>query len=193
MAAAARALAPAVARERGATFWAAAETLLAASLAQVPAAFSGVLLLHPYVTDLALAVDGADRVAWMIAACRKRAPRARAGVHTNLAGEILKLTAHGVSPDVVHVLSSPRARAVPAAVAAMRAWWPATEVVAEVGPATPAVHRVAGANPQPWLHGASALVVHAAADPQLEHVRASRLESAWRAAFPGVEVPSVLL
>jgi len=50
---AARAAVPAVLRERGATFWAAAEALLGASLAAIHSSFRGTLLIHPYLTDLA--------------------------------------------------------------------------------------------------------------------------------------------
>src|SRR5262249_23544509 len=125
-----RAAVPAGLRERGATFWVAAEALLAASLAGLPADFRGALLLHPYVVDLALALDRPDRVARLLAACRAHAPHARVGVHSNLAADVARLDVVGATPDVVHVLSSPSARAVPQAFALLRSLWPRAELVA---------------------------------------------------------------
>lgn len=177
---------PAAARARGVSFWVAAQGLLAADLAALPAEFAGTILLHGYLADMALAVRRPDLLERLLRLCRQRRPRARVGFHTNLAAEAdAVLPALGTVVDEVSVLASPRAWGLPACVASLGRQ--VGRVTTEVGPAPARVHEWAAQMPAAWGHGAAAVLVGPVADAGLAaRLRAER-EAAWRLAFPGLE------
>jgi len=181
-----------VLRERGATFWAAAEALLGASLAAIHSSFRGTLLIHPYLTDLAFGVERPDRVARLIEACRRHSPQARVGVHSNLAADVARLDVVGARLDAIHVLSSPNALGVPRAICLLRSLWPSAEIVAEVGPACASIQRAAANEPARWLHGADAVLVGASACEEIAPRARERRARAWDEAFPGLPMPAAL-
>ncbi len=185
--AALRSTVPAAVRARGLSFWAVAHGLLAADLSRVPRGFPGTLLVHPYLVDIALALRRPDDLARMIAACRRRAPSARVGIHTNLLRESMELVALGLPIDDIHFLSSPSSQAIEGALRLLEEEAPSLRLTAEVGPAPAIVHRVAAADPARWVGGAAGLVVGAAADRGLTALREERLRRAWTAAFPGLD------
>jgi nucleoside-diphosphate-sugar epimerase/predicted dehydrogenase len=186
---------PAVARERGVGFWAAAGALLAGDLARVPSSFTGTLLLHPYLADLALALDRLDRLAALIGILRRQRPRARVGFHSNLwrdainAAALLETTPHALS-----LLASPTGRTLARARAALDLD-PALhgiELTAEVGPAPLEIHRLAFADPGRWMGGADAVLIGALADDRVFDAVARDVAEHWESAFPGLAFPAFL-
>jgi hypothetical protein len=122
----------------------------------------------------------------MIAQCRRRAPQARVGLHTNLLKEALEVLALGFEIDDLHFLSSPSSPAVGDAVRILKEEAPSLRLTAEVGPAPAVVHRVAAADPARWARGGTGLLVGSAADPAVAALREARILRAWSAAFPGL-------
>jgi len=180
--------------ERALTFWAGAVALVAAELAQLPRDFRGVVLLHPYITDLAIALERYDqfeRLLSLIASGQRRF-----GVHSNLG----KLAANALSlvtiaPHVLSVLASPHSSNM---IAQMRAdlheveRLRAVHLTAEVGPAPVFVHRAA-ATKELQIKGADSLLISALVDPRLFTSVESAVRSQWAHAFPGVDLPDVVL
>jgi predicted dehydrogenase len=181
------------ARARGASFWVAARGLLAADLARIPRSFDGKLLLQSYLTDLAAAVGRPREATRLVLDCRRRAPRARVGVHTNRLGDAGGLLALDGAPDAIHFLSSPRARGMTAAVAQLAQARPNVSLTAEVGEAPAAVHGHAAGASEQWRHGASGLVVGVAADAELMERHRAAAERAWQEVFPGLPMPEEVL
>ncbi len=176
---------PAVARARGVTFWAAAIGLLAGELAAIPRGFAGTLLLHGYLTDIALALGETASLDRMLRLCRRQHPSARVGFHTNLAS-----AAHAALPlidtevDDISALTSPRGLRLTETIRALQAYGPA--VAAEVGPAPAFVHALAAETPSAWTQGAGAIVLGPVADAVLGARLRSDKQAAWQTAFPGL-------
>lgn len=186
-----RAAAPQGLRDRSATFWVGALGLLGGSLSEVPRGFEGSLLIHPSLVDVALALRRHDMLERMLGVCRSTHPRARIGLHTNLASEAAEaLALIGVEPGEVSVLTSPGALEADAAAAELRAELPGATLVAEVGLAPELLHRAARLSPNAWAHGADAVLVGAVADPFLRGRVARRTEREWSLAFPGLAMPA---
>jgi nucleoside-diphosphate-sugar epimerase/predicted dehydrogenase len=186
---------PAVARERGLGFWAAAGALLAGDLARVPASFTGTLLLHPYLADLALALDRLDRLEALIGILRRQRPRARVGFHSNLWRDAVNAAALlETPPDGLSLLASPTGRTAALARAALELD-PALrgiELTTEVGPAPLAIHRLAFADPGRWRGGADAVLIGALADDRLYTAVTRDMAERWESAFAGMAPPAVL-
>ena len=188
MAAAGRAAAVSVSRDRLVGFWPVADALLSAELTRIPRAFSGTLLLHPYLADLAIALDRLEMLQRMLDRIRSKRG-ARCGFHSNLGREaanavlLLRRT-----PDVLSLLTSPNGSHI----GAIRAWFDADVrtsgigLIAEVGPAPLAVHTAAFAEPDRWATAPVRVVASGialvAAEP---HVRDEWVDD-WSMVFPGV-------
>lgn len=187
---------PLVLTERGATLWVAAMGLLAAGLRSTPKQFSGGILLHGYLTDLALALGRLDVLEKMLVTCRRARPHARVGFHTNLAPEALNaLWLLDTPVDEVSVLTSPSAPDAATRIAAMRraAGHDKLRIIAEVGLAPAVVHRLAYQAPQHWAFGADAVLVGAEADADLFEQRQAELGDNWAKVFPGLGMPEGVL
>jgi predicted dehydrogenase/nucleoside-diphosphate-sugar epimerase len=192
----ARAAARLLPGERGPTFWVAAMGLLAAGLREVPAGFRGTIMVHAYLTDLALSVGRLGTLDRMLATCRRRCPRARVGFHTNMAAEAVEaVRALTVAVDDVSVLTSPRAAKMAATLGALRAaaGRERLALTAEVGLAPVVVHCAAAEAPERWAHGADAVLIGFAAVPALVAQRRADLEREWTVAFPGLRLPEGVL
>ncbi len=190
--AAARAATSVLASERAPTFWVAAMGLLAAALAVVPPHFQGTLLLHSYLTDLALGLRRLDALEKLLRGCRRRCPSARIGIHTNMALEALNAISLLETPvDEVSVLTSPNAPGMPDVFRAMRLGPEqlSRRLTAEVGLAPSVVHRLAFDAPLAWAHGADAVLIGIAADPQLAQQWRAGARRAWADVFPGLDLP----
>jgi hypothetical protein len=171
-------------------------SLLVAGLHQVPAEFRGTLLLHGYMTDLALSLRRLDMLERMLGICRRARPRARIGLHTNMAAETLNALAMlDVSVDEVSVLSSPHALNMASLLAAMRlaGGHSGRRLTTEVGVAPALVHRVAAEAPEHWAHGADAVLVGAAAEPAIFRQRRQEIGRDWAEAFPGLDLVDEVL
>jgi hypothetical protein len=181
--------------EHGPKFWVAAIGLLASDLAHTPRDFSGTLLLHSYLTDLAQALERVDVVDKMLATCRRMRPRARVGFHTNLAPEAANLLPMlKTKVDEVSVLTSPGGLNLSETMRWLRqASKHPPALTAEVGPAPALVHRLAASSPDEWTHGADAILVSATADEGLATVLRSEKERSWSQAFPGLDMPEASL
>jgi hypothetical protein len=187
---------PLALRERGATFWVAAMGLLGAGLRGLPAGYSGSILLHGYLTDLALVLGRLDMLDSMIAQCRALRPRARVGFHTNLARDAANaLWQLETRVDEVAVLTSPRALDMAESIRALRrAAVPGrVSVIAEVGLAPASVHAFACRSPQDWAFGADAILIGASAERSLLDQRQHQLEPEWATVFPGLAMPEDVL
>src|SRR5437867_6474955 len=57
--------------------------MLAGDLAHLPLSFAGTVLVHPYLVDLALALDRLDQLDQLMRAVAFRCPSARVGIHSN--------------------------------------------------------------------------------------------------------------
>lgn len=186
---------PAVARERGVGFWAAAGALLAGDLARVPAGFAGTLLLHPYLSDLALALDRLDRLEALLGILRRSRPRARIGLHSNLWRDAVNAAALlERPPDALSLLASPTGRTLAAARTALNLdpSLQGVELTAEVGPAPLRVHRLAWADPERWTGGDGAVLVGGLADERLFAAARPGLVARWEKAFAGTAAPAAL-
>jgi hypothetical protein len=186
---------PAVARDRGVGFWAAAGALLAGDLARVPAGFAGTLLLHPYLSDLALALDQLERLETLLGILRRHRPRARIGLHSNLWRDAVNASALlKRPPDALSLLASPTGRTLAAARAALDLdpSLGGLELTAEVGPAPLRVHRLARADPERWTGGAGAVLVGGLADDRLFAATEKGMAARWERAFAGTALPTFL-
>lgn len=196
MLAAARSAVTLLPSERGPSFWLAATSLLAAGLQPVPRTFRGTLLLHGYLTDLALSVRRLDVLERMLKLCRKAHPHARVGFHTNMAAEALNaLYLLDAAIDDVSVLTSPNGPHLAPLLRAMRkAGTTGTRrLTAEVGPAPAVVQRVAFDAPERWAHGVDAVLIGAAADPAMAERRRIEIGREWAKVFPGLDFPETIL
>lgn len=170
---------------RAVSFWAAALGLLAGDLVRIPRSFDGTLLLHGYLTDLALALQKTSVLEKMLKMCRQAAPAARIGFHTNLAD-----SAHAMLPvlssavDEISALSSPRGARLDEIFHSLSRV--VGGITAEVGPAPAAVHQLAARRPHDWTHGAGAILLGPTADATLAAGLRAEKEAAWTAAFPGL-------
>jgi NADH dehydrogenase len=178
---------PLVLKEKGATFWVAATGFLAAGLAGIPKGFSGTILLHGYLADLALGVRRPDRLDAMLAIIRKSFPQARIGFHSGMAGEAINaLATLDTKVDEVSIISSPGSLDA-------RRYFPlvpaGTVLTAEVGMAPTMAQRLASMEPGKWAHGASAVLVGGSADQYLAGGRVEKIENGWENAFPGLKMP----
>ena len=187
---------PRLLSERAPTFWVVAMGLLGAGLQDVPAGFQGTLLLHTYLTDLALSLRRLDMLEKMLRTCRRMRPRARVGFHTNMAAEAMNaLRLLDVSVDDVSVLTSPKAVDMGAIFSAIRAapGQRGQRLTAEVGLAPAVVHRVAFDAPQRWMFGADAILLGIGADPALAMQRQMDIEREWAKVYPGLSLPEGVL
>ena len=183
---------PLLMRERGVTFWVAATGLLAAALAAVPRDFEGRILLHGYITDLALTLRRVDRLNGLLSLCHRMRPRARIGIHTNLGADALNaLQTLGERIDDVSLLTSPHALRISEFFTSMRRVHGQRELslTAEVGLAPDIVQRVAFRTPTAWAHGADALLIGAGAEAVLADQRRRRFHQEWSRVFPGLTPP----
>ena len=186
---------PIIIRARGVNFWAAAMGLLAGDLARVPPEFNGTLLLHGYLADLALALRQTQVLQKMLALCQSLRPRARIGFHTNLASEadaalpLMKAGIHELS-----ILASPAGFQLPEIIASLQnqPGSPLT-VTAEVGPGPAILHQRAARFSEQWTHGAQSILLGPMADSSLAQMVEFEKAQAWRDAFPGIEMPEVVL
>ena len=160
---------PVAAKARGVNFWAGAMGLLAGDLKRVPADFTGVLLLHGYLADIALTVNRIELLDAMLNLCRRARPRARIGFHTNLAGEADNaLPLLDTRVDEISMLASPHGLRITEIIQSFRSGaGTRPAVTVEVGPSPALVHEIASRCPQIWLHGADAILLGPAADETL--------------------------
>jgi len=186
---------PAAVRDRGASFWAAADGLLAAGLSRLPSRFRGTILLHASLSDLAITLRRHDRLDRWLAMCRASQPVARVGFHTHLgdeAAQTVAVLAH--APRAVGLLVSPSSTKRDWCAAIRRAAGGPVEITAEVGPAPVAVHERAALDPGSWAGAgggrADAVLVHAVADADLAEAWREDAGVRWGAAFPGMPFPA---
>lgn len=186
---------PVALKARGVSFWAGAMGLLAGDLKRVPSDYRGTLLLHGYLTDIALTLNQIDLLAKMLNLCRRARPGARIGFHTNLAAEAINaLPLLDARVDEVSMLTSPHGLRLAEIIGSLRnAGDKPPTVTAEVGPAPALVHKLALRCPQHWTHGAGAIVLGPAADEALAAVLRDEKSAAWTAAFPGLALPETAL
>jgi len=175
-------------RERGATFWAAAAMLTRAGMARIPRGFSGAVLVHAQLADLALAVGRPDRLSALLAMCRSRCPRARIGFHSGMASEAVNAAPFLESPvDEISVITSPEWRYGDD----LFRLAPGIGITAETGEVPAAIARLATARPVLWAHGAAAVMVGGAADAGIALGLAESRAREWAGAFPGIPVPGI--
>jgi len=188
---AARAAAPIAVRDRRPTFWVAGFGMLGAALKDIPQRFQGTLLLHGSLADTALILNRLDMLERLLVTCRRARPRARVGFHTSLTAEALNAIALlDTRVDELSVLTSPDAIGMSDILATIREVAPAElSVLAEIGPVPAIVHRIAAMTPEPWAHGADAVVIGLDAVPALADTRRYQLAQAWAQAFPGLSLP----
>jgi hypothetical protein len=180
--------------ERGLTFWAAAVALTAAEVAQLPRGFNGTVMLHPYITDLALALERYDLLDRLLRLLRSSG--SRIGLHSNLgrlAGNALALMP--TTPDVLSVLAttgptSPllNIRSDLSSIERLRR----VHLTAEVGPAPTFVHD-AVAHQELDLTGADSVLVSGLAMPAVRGAVERSASARWNAAFPGTRLPEIVL
>ena len=186
---------PELIKERGVKFWVGVMVFLAAGLARVPSSYRGSLLLHSYVTDLALALERRDVLERMLKICRRLRPRARIGFHTNLAGEaanVLPLLSTQV--DEISVLTSPQGLNLSRSIHLLREISEGrTALTAEVGLAPAVVHQIAARSPEGWTHRADAILLGVWADTKLAELLQAEKAEAWSEAFPGLSMPEAAL
>lgn len=174
--------------QRGPTFWAAAESLVAADLAYVPRKFAGTLVLHHFLTDLAVALDQTKRLERLLRQIAARHRQAAVGVQTSILPDTLSALTYVRRPlAVVHFLSSPDNEHLRRALALHRTLdgFAACRFVAEVGAVPGVLAAAAESRPHDWLNGAEALAVEPQSSPWAE-ARERRMAELWRHAFPGV-------
>ncbi len=173
--------------ERGVGFWTAASALVAGELGRIPRAFTGIVLLHPYLVDLAVALDRLDRLEPLI---RAVARRHRVGLHSNLARETANaLALLDPAPELLSVLVSPNKTALPE----IRSWLAreprlaGIHLTAEVGPAPVGLHRKVATDPAPWLPGADSVLVSGLTNAGVWTAARAAFEREWGRAFPGLD------
>lgn len=187
-----RAAMPLLIRERSPSFWVAAMGLLAAAIHELPKDFSGTMLLHVYLTDLAFALKRFDMLDRMLGTCRRLRPRARVGFHTNISREAIEnLRLMSEPVDSVSALTSPDAIGMSEIFAQLRAAdrHKKLRLTAEVGLAPDIVHRVAFHHPERWAHSADGLLIGIGADASLAEKHQATFRKEWDSAFPGVRPP----
>ena len=185
---------PLILGQRGVTFWTGVKGLLAAAIAMLPRSFRGTILLHGYVTDLALGLGRLDLLRGLLTLIRRRRPNAKVGFHSGLAPEAANAIASLPDVmDVVSLVSSPGAMDMPDVIGLIR--WEGKQILtsAEVGAAPAVVHRVAAHEPQFWAHGADAVVIGGVADEVLARLVHDDIAEKWSRAFPGITFPKVAL
>jgi nucleoside-diphosphate-sugar epimerase/predicted dehydrogenase len=185
---------PLLFKEHGPTFWVAAMGLLGSSLKSIPKGFSGTLLLHGYLTDVALSLNRHDILDKMIALCRKRHPRARVGIHTNMLIEVshaLKVLKNKIND--ISVLSSPNAYNMEKHLENIRNSSDNIRITVEVGIAPALIHQLAYKEPSQWLHGTSDLVIGIEGEPSLYNQLREEREFEWNRVFPGLSYPHEVL
>jgi hypothetical protein len=169
--------------------------LLAGDLAHVPREFDGTLLLHSYLADLALALRQTSILQKMLRLCQRLRPRARVGFHTNLASEaatVIQLM--DIRIQEISILTSPAGFQLPEIINSLQAGPGASlTVTAEVGPGPAFLHQRAARSPEQWTQGAQSILVGPMADSSLAGMVRAEKAQAWRHAFPGVEMPEVVL
>jgi predicted dehydrogenase/nucleoside-diphosphate-sugar epimerase len=171
--------------ERSLGFWTAAAALVAGEVARIPASFRGVVLLHPYLVDLAVALERFDRLEALFHAIGRGH---RLGVHSNLARETANALAllHQV-PEVLSVLVSPNTSALPA----IGSWLTRDErlrgihLTAEVGPSPLGLHLLAARDPDRWLPGANSLLVSGLANSAVYAAAERGFDAEWGRQFEG--------
>lgn len=190
IAAAARAGLAGTLRHRGVGFWPVASALLSAELARVPDGFSGTLLLHPYLADLAIALGRLDVLASLLGRMRAKR-RARLGVHSNLGREAANaMLLLERPPEVLSLLVSPNGSTL----ADVAPWLQSDRrtrelrLVAEVGPAPLAVHRLALVGPGRWSPQGDVVATALALAAHDEDVHAAWRRE-WERTFPGTAAP----
>ena len=186
---------PMVIGERGLKFWGGVLGLLAADLAGIPSSFDGSILLHNYITDLALAVERRDVLDRMLNTCRRLCPQARVGFHTNLAGEAANLLPQlEEKVDEISILTSPHGRHLSDDLCLLRQGLQrGSRLVAEVGLAPAIVHQIAARSSKEWYKGADAILLGLAADEDYAALLKAEKKQAWSEAFPGVKMPDTTL
>jgi predicted dehydrogenase/nucleoside-diphosphate-sugar epimerase len=185
---------PMLLRERAPNFWVAAVGLVASGLNALPPEFEGTILLHVYITDLAMTLRRFDVLENVLSTIRRIRPRARVGIHTNLGVEAQRLLRNMTRPiDDVSILTSPGARDVDEVFSSMRTRAPEIRITADVGLAPNIVHQAASENRSAWTHGADALTLGPAAEPLLSQRSREDRERAWARVFPGTNAPAGVL
>jgi predicted dehydrogenase/nucleoside-diphosphate-sugar epimerase len=181
-------------RKRNAGFWVAVTGLLAGELSALPHSFDGTVLLHPYVVDLALALDELRSLDTLLGIVRRERPRARVGLHSNLALAAANAIATLVEPvDELSVLASPNGQ--DGTLGRVRGWLETltatrlTRLTAEVGPAPLNVHRLASREPERWAQGADALLVGGMAEPLVYERISPAVRRRWAGSFGGTPLP----
>jgi hypothetical protein len=188
--------APAVVRDRGASFWAAADGLLAAALTRLPRRFHGAILLHPSLADLAITLRRPDRIDRWLAMCRAAQPASAAGFHTHLGEEAAQVVAVlARSPAAVSIMVSPSSPAKREWINAIRrAAGAPIDVAVEVGPGPAVVHERATLDPGAWTgrdeRRADGVLIHAVADAECADELQKDLAARWSSAFPGMPMPA---
>jgi NADH dehydrogenase len=180
--------------EHGLTFWTAAIALIAAELAGLPRRFQGTVMLHPYITDLAIALERYEQLDRLLRLLRSSGRRI--GLHSNLgrfAGNALALIA--TTPDVLSVLTTTKPtgtmatiRSDMASVERLRG----VHLTAEVGPAPTFVHQAVASRQLDLTDADSVLVSGLTESGVLDAVERS-LRARWNMAFPGTELPEIVL
>ncbi len=180
-------------RHRGLGFWPVAMALLSAELTHIPRGFAGTLLLHPYLADLAIALERTDILQGLLDLMRRK-PNARIGLHSNLGREAANaLLLLRRVPDVLSVLTSANGSEL----SSIRHWFDddprasRVELMAEVGPAPLALHQLAISSHDRWAPSGVRLVVNALAIADADDRVQQRWHQEWSAMFPGTEAPRI--
>lgn len=184
------------AASKGVTMWAGAQALLEADLARLPRGFRGEVLVFNFLADMAAALRRADALNKMTGAIRRKLPKARAGIQTNIFADMMEMLVYlDEPPGALHVLSSRSCDSLAATIRLLHEAdaFRGTRVTVEINqvPAPYYAHIVADA--APWLNGADALALDALADPALARLRRRRFATAWRDTFPGTTIPPAAL
>lgn len=178
-----------VAAQKGVTFWAVAQSLLAADLARLPGGFNGTILLHSFIADLAASLTRGDLLDAMLKQMRKSRKSAAVGIQTNILREMLNQLASLNEPiDTLQFLSSPKSDTIRATVDQLKASarFQNSRLVAEVGPVPSPLYGEILRAADDWRNGAEAVVVDAVCDPVIARFRRQTLATAWQKAFPGL-------
>jgi len=185
-----------VAGQKGVTFWAVAQSLLAADLARLPRDFDGTVLLHSFLADLTAGLTRGDLLASLVARIRMGARFAAVGVQTNIVREVLNQLVYLEEPiQALHFLSSPNSGKVRAAVEQVKSAERLSHcrLVAEVGAVPSPLYGEILRKADTWLNGAEGVVVDGVCDPVIARFRRRTLAQAWKQAFPGLSFPDSAL